>query len=605
MTTRFGLLAVCTLLLGACQPPREGGAGASVDRWAGWSSYAGTSDSAQYSSLDQINRDNVGHLEIAWTYPTGETSHRCSPIVVGQVMYVVANGGVTALDAATGAQQWFAPDSASPNVRGLVYWQDEQGTDRRVLVVKDHYLQALDADNGEIIPSFGAAGRVDLREGLGRDPESIPRIATMTPGRIFEDLIIVGSAMGDDAYEAAPGDIRAYDVRSGAPVWTFHTVPHPGEVGYETWPPDAWKTVGAANAWTNMAVDEARGIVYVPTGAPSYHFHGANRQGDNLFANSLIALDARTGERLWHFQAIHHDLWDWDIAMGPKLLTVEREGRRIDAVALAGKHGFLFVFDRVTGEPVFPIEERAVPASDVPGEHAAPTQPFPVDLPPFARQTLSAEDLSPYADPAERAALAARIRRARDEGLFTPPSFYGSVSAPGSRGGAQHGNGAVIPEAGLFYLAVVESPTIPLLEIRRDSELDAANAGPAEIYGAICASCHGPGGRGQAPLFPALIGIKGRLPESDFASVVHQGRGRMSAYPEIPEARLAALMDYVDRLDSAAPAGERPATSPANTGEVRYRSGYHHFFTDVGLLGPLPWSRLVAYDLNAGTILWP
>jgi quinoprotein glucose dehydrogenase len=604
MTTRFGLLAVCTLLLGACQPPREGDAGASVDRWAGWSSYAGTSDSAQYSSLDQINRDNVGHLEIAWTYPTGETSHRCSPIVVGQVMYVVANGGVTALDAATGAQQWFAPDSASPNVRGLVYWQDEQGTDRRVLVVKDHYLQALDADNGEIIPSFGAAGRVDLREGLGRDPESIPRIATMTPGRIFEDLIIVGSAMGDDAYEAAPGDIRAYDVRSGAPVWTFHTVPHPGEVGYETWPPEAWKTVGAANAWTNMAVDEARGIVYVPTGAPSYHFHGANRQGDNLFANSLIALDARTGERLWHFQAIHHDLWDWDIAMGPKLLTVEREGRRIDAVALAGKHGFLFVFDRVTGEPVFPIEERAVPASDVPGEHAAPTQPFPVDLPPFARQTLSADDLSPYADPAERAALAARIRRARDEGLFTPPSFYGSVSAPGSRGGAQHGNGAVIPEAGLFYLAVVESPTLPLLEIRRDPELDAANAGPAEIYGAICASCHGPGGRGQPPLFPALIGIKGRLSESDFASVVHQGRGRMSGYPDIPEARLAALMDYVDRLDSAAPAGERPATSPANAGEVRYRSGYHHFFTDVGLLGPLPWSRLVAYDLNAGTILW-
>ena len=609
MTGRIGLMALSALLLCACGPG-QGGQGQSQnpgihsDPYAEWASYAGTTDSAQYSSLDRIDRTNVGELEVMWTFPTGDTPHRCTPIVVDDVMFVVANGGVTALDAATGEQVWFTPDSASASVRGLVYWADEVQADRRILVVRDHHLLALDADDGSIVRSFGANGRIDLRLGLGRDPETIPRIATMTPGRIFEDLIIMGSAMGDDAYDPAPGDIRAYDVRSGELVWTFHTVPHPGEFGYETWPPDAWKTVGAANAWSTMAVDEARGIVYVPTGAPSYHFHGANRKGDNLFANSLIALDARTGERLWHFQAIHHDIWDWDIAMGPKLLTLERGGRQIDAVALAGKHGFLFVFDRVTGEPVFPIEERPVPASDVPGEHAAPTQPFPVALAPFARQTLSADELSPHADPAEREALAERIRRARNDGLFTPPSFYGSVSVPGSRGGAQHGNGAVIPEKGLFYLAVVESPTLPLLEVRREAdEQTLADATPADLYRDFCTTCHGSRGAGQPPLFPPIAGIAGRLSEDEFKAVVTAGRGRMSAFPGIPEGQLAALMDYIDGIGEAEihAAADRPPVDPET---VRYRSGYHHFFTEVGLLGPLPWSKLVAYDLNVGEILW-
>jgi quinoprotein glucose dehydrogenase len=603
---RRAMFQVCavlfaTTLLVACTGPTEQQA-----QWDSWQSYAGHPDSSQYSSLNQINRDNVTQLTVAWTFPAGDGNHRGAPIVVGDVMYVVANNGVAALDAASGEQRWFAPDVIAPYARGLTFWASEDNSDQRLLVIKEHYLQALDAQTGEIISSFGNKGRVDLRLGLNRDPESITRIASMTPGRVFENLIILGSAVGDDAYDPAPGDIRAFDVRSGDPVWTFHTIPHPGEAGYETWPPEAWKSIGAANTWSAMSLDAERGIVYAPTGAPSYHFYGANRVGDNLYANSLIALDARTGERLWHFQAIHHDIWDYDLAMAPKLLTVERDGRKIAAVALAGKHGFLFVFDRVTGAPVFPIEERPVPQSDVPGEQTSPTQPFPVDLAPFANLTLTADNLSPYADPEERDALAKRIQEARNEGLFTPPSFQGSVNAPGSRGGAQFGNGAVIPDAGLFYLAVIESPTIPKLEERQEFSADASIA---EIYSSTCAGCHGPEGKGQPPLFPAIAGIASRLSDDDFVRVVKEGRGRMAAFPHLPDGRLAGLLEYLDQLETSsdgATAVMEAETAPRVIADDdrRYRSGYHHFFSDTGLLGPPPWSKLVAYDLNLGKILW-
>jgi quinoprotein glucose dehydrogenase len=609
MRTDMAILTVAILMAG-CQGAMDEPERA-PDRWTGWESYNGGRDSAQYSSLDQINRDNVSSLEVVWRFPSGDSVHRGGPIVIDEVMYVVANDGVAAIDAATGEERWFAPDSVAPYVRGLVYWENESGSDKRLLLVKDHFLQALDAVTGERIDSFGRDGGVDLRQGLRRDPETIPRIASMTPGRIFENLIILGSAMGDDAYSPAPGDIRAYDVLTGDLVWSFHTIPLPGEFGYDTWPPNAWKTVGAANAWSAMSLDEERGIIYVPTGAPSYHFHGANRVGDNLFANSLIALDAATGERLWHFQAVHHDIWDYDLAQAPKLLTVERAGQKIDAVALATKHGYLFVFDRVTGEPVFPIEERAVPQSDVPGERTSPTQPFPVTLPIFARLTLSEDDLSPYADPEARQALADRIMAARNEGLFTPPSFQGSVNSPGSRGGANFGNGAVVPDAGLFYLAVIESPTIPVLEKRQDYR----GLNTAEIYATACASCHGDRGDGQPPLFPALAGVTERLTEEQFLAVVQRGRERMEAFRDLNGDQILSLMRYVDTLDEMTESGISEAISveavssvvneTAELDERQYRSGYHHFFAEDGLLlGPPPWSTLAAYDLNEGTLLW-
>lgn len=596
------VIAVVALLMGceAAEPPT----GVQLDRYSQWASYAGTTDSAQFSSLTQINKENVNKLEVAWTFASGETAHRCSPLVIGDVIYLVANEGVAAVNAETGEQIWHAPDTAAQYVRGLVFWQDDEGGNERLLVVKDHYLLALSPADGSVITSFGEAGRIDLRQNLNRDPETISRVSTMTPGRVFEDLIIMGSAVGDETYTGAPGDIRAYHLLTGELVWTFHTIPHPGEFGYDTWPEDAYLRIGAANAWSNMAVDEARGIVYIPTGAPSYHFYGGNRHGDNLFSNTLLALDARTGKRIWHFQAIHHDIWDYDLAMGPKLLTVEHDGQLIDAVALAGKHGFLFVFDREDGTPLFDIEERPVPPSDVPGELASPTQPWPVELPPFARTSLSADDLSPYADPEERASWAARIREARNEGLFTPPALRGVVSIPGSRGGAQFGNGAVIPNKGLFFHAVIESPTIPKLDERGTFDADhMANLTSEEIYATACAVCHGADGSGQPPLFPALSGISNRLSAEQFADVLANGRGRMAAYPDISAEQLPNLMAFVDALSAQNPTRMRIPQRVSDS-ERPYRSGYHHFFSDNGLVGPLPWSKLMAWDLNKGKVLW-
>ena len=582
-------------------------AGDQVLSYDTWSSYAGSDDASQYSSLAQINTVSVSQLQVAWVFPTGMEVQRSSPIVVGDVMYIIANGGIAALAGDTGEQIWFAADMIDEPLRGLTYWESRDKSNSRLFFTKGHELLALDAKSGKWITSFGGNGSIDLRENLGRDINTITRVASMTPGRVFENLIILGSSVGDESYQAAPGDIRAYDVISGDLVWRFHTIPHPGEAGYETWPADAWKTLGGANAWSALSIDQPRGIVYIPTGAPNYHFYGANRIGHNLYANSLIALDARTGKRFWHFQAVHHDLWDYDLAMAPKLLTIERHGRPIDAVALATKHGFLFVFDRVTGEALFPIEERRVPASDVPGEKAASTQPFPLEIPPFARIALTANDLNQYIELPERHELAKKIGTARNDGLFTPPSLRGSVSVPGSRGGAQYGNGAVVPDAGLLYLAVTESPTIPRLELGGETRPGHfPGSRPADIYASSCAGCHGVNGQGQAPLFPAISEIGKRLSRQQFVDTVKRGRGRMPAFAEIPDFQLDGLMAYLDKADvSVTGTDKKGASKPNINGDNEYKSGYHHLFTKAGLLaGPLPWSHLLAYDLNKGKLMW-
>jgi quinoprotein glucose dehydrogenase len=355
-----------------------------------WSDFGGAADAAQYSALDQINRSNVSRLQVAWTYPTGDGgNYLFNPIVVDGVIYVQAkNNSIVALDAATGTERW-AHDNVRGRVtsRGMNYWESQDRSERRLLFANNQFLQAIDARTGQSIPSFGVDGRVDLRSGLDRDPSKIT-VQSGTPGRVFENLIILGSATNQE-YDSAPGDIRAFDVRTGKLEWTFHTVPRPGEFGYDTWPPDAWKTVGGANAWGELSLDVPRGIVYVPTGSPKYNFYGANRKGANLFGDCLLALDARTGKRLWHFQMVHHDIWDYDNATAPKLLTVRHDGALVDVVAQAGKTGFLYVFNRVTGAPLWPIEERPVPRSSMPGEEAWPTQPFPTAPPPFARQSFT------------------------------------------------------------------------------------------------------------------------------------------------------------------------------------------------------------------------
>jgi glucose dehydrogenase len=448
-----------------------------------WTDYGGGADASQYSALKQINRSNVAMLQVAWKYPTGDGSgYLFNPIVVDGVMFVQARGGaIAALDVATGKERWVYENNPPARVtsRGMNYWESKDRTERRLLFSSSQFLQAIDAVTGKAIPSFGVDGRVDLREGLDRDPTKI-NTQSNTPGRVFEDVLILGSAT-NQGYNSAPGDIRAFDVRTGKLAWTFHTVPRPGEFGYDTWPPDAWKTVGGANAWGELTVDERRGIVYIPTGSPKYNFYGANRIGANLFGDCLIALDARTGKRLWHFQMVHHDIWDYDNATAPKLLTVRHNGQMVDVVVQAGKTGFLYVFNRVTGEPLWPIEERQVPKSTMPGEQAWPTQPFPTAPPPFARQSFTEKDLSPYIDdPAEKARFLEDIRGARNEGLFTPPGLTNTMEMPGNNGGSNFGSAAADPEHGTVFVVSKDWPSMLKLTAPR-ATTDSSSADPRTV----------------------------------------------------------------------------------------------------------------------------
>jgi len=451
---------------------------------ANWTEYLGGPESTQYSPLKQINKSNVKQLEVAWSYPTGSGTFIFEPIVVDGIMYLLkagappaaapgaqapARGGgqagpvFAAVDAATGKELWVHPNVGGVGTRGISYWESKDRSDRRLLFVNGGFLTAIDAKTGKTIDSFGDNGRTDLRAGMDRDPGR--PLQTSNPGRVFENLIIMPLPAGGASYDSTAADIHAYDVRTGKLAWQFHTIPHPGEYGYDTWPPEAWKTVGGVHNWNEMTLDEKRGIAYIPLGTARYDFYGANRKGNDLFANSLLALDARTGKRLWHFQMVHHDMWDYDLPVAPKLLTVKHNGKNVDAVAQATKFGFLYVFDRVTGEPLWPIEERRVPQSDVAGEWSSPTQPFPTKPPPFARQSFTEKDINPYATEAQQAMIRDLLKNSRNEGLFTPPSLRGTISAPGHNGGANWGSVAVDPARGYLYVVSREHPTLDKLEL--------------------------------------------------------------------------------------------------------------------------------------------
>jgi quinoprotein glucose dehydrogenase len=397
------------------------------------------------------------------------------------VVYARAsNASFVALDAATGKQIWIHEGVQGFNSRGINYWESRDGTDRRLIFSAGNMLQEIDAQTGKTITSFGKDGRVDLRVGLDRDPATINQ-QSRTPGRVFENLIILGSATNQE-YNSAPGDIRAFDVRTGALVWTFHTVPRPGEFGYDTWPPEAWKTVGGANNWGEQSIDEKRGIIYIPTGSAKYNFYGGNRKGANLFGDSIVALNARTGARLWHFQMVHHDIWDLDNNSAPQLTTIRRNGQTVDVVAVASKTGYLYVFDRVTGKPIWPIEERPVPQNTtVPGEVLSPTQPFPTAPPPFSRQKFTADDLNPYILTAEeRERYRQRILKARNEGPFTPIGFEDVIHMPGNQGGSNWGSTAGNPTDGSVYVIGFNVPTI--IRLLKPGEVRAGTrGGPPEV----------------------------------------------------------------------------------------------------------------------------
>jgi glucose dehydrogenase len=571
-----------------------------------WHVYGGGLDVIRYSALDQINRDNVGRLEVAWTYDTGDafegSEMQCNPLVVNGVLYATTPKlRVIALDAATGALRWsfnpFEGKKVARKIRnrGLNYWRD--GEDERIFFAAYHNLYALDARTGRPAPGFGNDGRVDLREGLGRDPSTIT-ISLSTPGVIYKNLLIVGSIVAEDL-PASPGDIRAYDVRTGELKWTFHTIPHPGELGYDTWPKDAWRHIGGANNWSGMSLDAGRGIVFAPTGSAAFDFYGANRHGDNLFANSLLALDAATGKRLWHFQFVRHDVWDRDLPAAPSLVTIVREGRLVDAVAQTTKTGHVFVFDREDGTPLFPIEERSIPASDVDGEALAATAPVPVAPPPLVRQAFDDRSVTDRS-PAARQAVLAKVKGMRYGQLFTPPSREGTVVFPGLDGGAEWGGAAFDPATGLLYVNVNEMTwSVKLVERARPS----ATADGEALYAQHCASCHRSDRRGSPPEFPALTDTVDRYSDDELAAVIREGSGRMPGFAtSMDQAAVRALARWLLRGEKVvvSQSTELPPTW------TKYRLDGYVRLTDPDGYPAVkpPWGTLNAVDLDRGEIKW-
>ena len=550
-------LTVVVVAVGACLIAAVPGAQQKgKPKFNTWRQYLGGSDSSQYSSLDQINAKNVGQLQVAWTYSTNDTrTYRFNPIVVDNVMYTLAkNMAVVALDAATGKEIWTHENQGAIGDRGMNYWESADRKDRRLLYINGGFLTAIDAETGKTIETFGDKGKVDIRLGLNRDITGVRPLQTGNPGRIYDNLIILSLPAGGAQFISNPGDTHAYDVRTGKLVWTFHSVPEKGEVGADTWPEAALATGGGVHNWSELTVDEARGIAYIPFGTARFDFYGGNRIGNDLFGNSIVALDARTGKRLWHFQAVHHDLWDYDFPQAPKLLTIRHDGRNVDVVAQASKQGFVYVLDRVTGKPIWPIEEKPVPQSDVPGEKSSPTQPIPTAPPPFARQSFTEKDVNPYLTADEQASVRELLKNSRNEGIFTPPSLKGSIELPGHNGGANWGSSAINPTKGTFYVVSKELPT--LLSI-------VPPGAPTGRRGGGRANAPGPGG-----------------PE---------GAGGRANAPATP------------------PAPPTPAIIPgAPAGFVAYNSPYdffNNYANGMSAMGP-PWSQLTAYDLNTGKILW-
>ncbi len=443
-----------------------------------WDGYLGGGESSQYSSLDQINKDNVHKLEVAWEFEAGEDppfafGFRFSPTIVNGVMYVIADGdNLVALNGATGEEIWRTEFEGRIGQRGINYWENDEGGEGRLFLLNDGMLRAVDAKTGEIIEGFGPEGGIDLRDGLSReDRDEVRPLQHDNPGRVFEDTIIISLPAGNYDYDSAPADIHAYDVRTGERKWVFHVIPEKGEFGYDTWPETDHERFGGAHNWSASTIDTELGIIYIPTGSPRFDWYGGNREGDNLFGNSIIALDARTGKRIWHFQAVHHDLWDFDLPTSPKLLTIERDGENVPIVIQPTKMGYMFVFDRRTGEPIWDIEERPVPASDVPGEHASPTQPFPVWPEPYLeRSFLSEDDINPYLPEQDKERMRELLRTVRTGPLFTPQSTDGLLMMPNQNGGSNWGMVSVDPEKNRLYIVVRQYPSLLRLIPNDDPE---------------------------------------------------------------------------------------------------------------------------------------
>ncbi|HEY1949887.1 MAG TPA: pyrroloquinoline quinone-dependent dehydrogenase [Bryobacteraceae bacterium] len=578
----------------------------SQENYRSWQQVGGP-ENIHYSALNQINTSNVTSLRMAWRFESNdsypESDMQCNPIIIDGVMFVTTPKlRVVAVNAATGRQIWsfdglHATRAPHPN-RGLTYWTD--GKQSRIFVTLGNNLLALDAKTGLLDPNFGSGGKVDMRLAFNPPLSSGLSVNVTSPGVIYHDVIILGSSL-PEMLPAAPGDIRAYNVRTGKLAWSFHTIPHPGEFGYDTWPANAWKTSGAANNWAGLVVDQQRGLVFVPTGSAAYDFYGADRHGDDLFADSLLCLDAATGKRKWHFQAVRHDIWDLDFPSAPLLVRCLSKGKLVDAVVQAGKSGYIYVLNRETGESLFPLAERTVPPSSVDGEQAVKSEPVPTKPAPFVRQEFTEDTVTHRSQAAHQAVL--EQLQALDHGpVFTPPSLKGAVFFPGPAGGAEWGGGAYDPETHLYYLNANESPWIVRLSLPSEVHRTAL---ASQLYQARCAACHGAERKGSPPEYPALDNLAGRLTDDQVSVMLHNGGGRMPAFASLGEPAINGLKDFLLRginKEVEIKSRRREAGSPG----LKYTTETFKEFRDPDgyPANSPPWGTLSAINLDTGDYVW-
>ena len=593
MMHRIYFLVVLGLAVASCSNPTS---------YREWSDYLGGPDRNHFSSLDQITPENVSQLTVAWSYAAPDSGQmQMSPVIYDGMLFGVTAGlRAFALDAATGKELWIFGEPVRQwfgTSRGVALWKGQDHA--RIFFTSGSRLWCLDAKTGKPIESFGENGSIDIRLGL---PESAKNkfVTSSTPGTIFENLIVM-PIRTSEGIDAVPGDIRAFDVLSGKLVWSFHTIPYPNEEGYETWEnPDAWKNegIGAANNWSGMAVDVESGILFVPTGSAAPDFYGGHRLGSNLYANCLLALDVRTGKRIWHYQFVHHDIWDRDPPAPPNLITITRNGKKIKAVAQVTKQSYVFVFERATGKPLFEIEERSFPESSIDGERTWPTQPVPVKPAPFARQAdqLTDNDISPYAENREELL---QLFRASDKRLYAPPGLNPVFLLPGYDGGAEWGGAGADPDAGILYVNSNEMAWF--LQLEPSGTLSTSSKGAA-VYSANCVTCHQPDRKGlPASGFPSLMDIGKRKSRSEIDQIISYGKGMMAGFPQIDADDKTALIDFLTGVEKV-----EPVEVVANASRSPFRhTGYSKFLDRNGWPGiSPPWGTLNAIDLNTGEYLW-